>query len=226
MISSKVNTKYISESNHPIVGIARDMFGSDDRRENDQKESATLLLLLLAKMSQTLPSFKSDDEVIKRQHHFVEIFQMISKALFIHHEAVLDIPTDTIARRPDLKRLNDANKISILGGDYLLSFAIVRLTRLMNDTSILQLLMCAIEEYCNDHFDSREPTDDTFLPSANMTVLDWEEMSGYSLTKLIAYCSQIMLLLAKQSDRYQKAAFDIGYHLQLIWNVSDCHSLA
>ena len=232
---NKVNTKYISESNHPIVEIARDMFGSVETEDktfsterttkSSEDNSGSLLLLLLAKVCESLPSFKPNEAILKKHMDFVEIYEMINKALFIHHSAVVNIPIESIGRGLDInlnwKRLNDANKISILGGDYLLSYAIVRLANLVNNTAVLQLIMCAIDDYCIYHFNNiKDRADGLCIPSDNMSAVDWEEMAGYSLTKLFAYCSQIILLLAKQSDRYQKASFDFGYNLQLIWSVS------
>ncbi|XP_054163749.1 uncharacterized protein LOC128961527 [Oppia nitens] len=232
----KVNTRYIAESNHPIVDIARDMFDNHNHfetniRNNKMKNyimdnTGNMLLLLLAKVSQCLPSFNSSDKtIIKKQNDFVEIYSMINKALFIHHEAVINLPVNTtsnthqITTNPVIKRLNDANKISILGGDYLLSYAIVKLANLVNNNSALKLIMCAIDDYCIYHFNNDKNVDQIDIPSNKMTIFDWEEMSGYSLTKMLAYCSQIMFLLAKHSDRYQKSGFDVGYYSQLVWNL-------
>lgn len=218
---NKVNSKYIAETNHPIVEIAKNIFQVD---ENDKSKlisyRGSLILLLIAKLCESLPSFKLNESFITKQCDFAEIYEMINKALIIHHEAVVNLPSGSDAIKPEIKRLNDANKISILGGDYLLSYAIVRLANLIHNTFILQLIMCAIDDYCIYHFNGVRDSDGNLMPKKDMSILDWEEMAGYSLTKLLAYCCQIMLLLAKQSDRYQKAAFDFGYNLQLIWNVS------
>ena len=238
---NKVNTKYISESNHPIVEIARDLCGSvqtsvptEDKTTKSyvKDNTGSLLLLLLAKVCESLPSFKPNEAILKKLYNFYEIYELINKALFIHHSAIVNIPVNSTRQstclslegQSDLKRLIEANKISILGGDYLLSYAIVRLANLVNNTAVLQLIMCAIDDYCIYHFNNIEDrTDGLCIPSYNMSAGDWEEMAGYSLTKLFAYCSQIMLLMAKQSDRYQKASFDFGYNLKLIWSVSSIH---
>lgn len=222
---NKINMKAMIDSKHPIVGIASDIF-DDEGNEKFNKHMGGLVLLLIAAIGERIPSFKPNQEITTKQLAFAEAYELIEKALFIHHQAVLNLPTGPDAIRPEISNLNDGNKISILGGDYLLSHAIVKIANLVKNSVILELLGSAIDDYCIYHFNKFE-TDSNFLASNafnTINILDWEEMSGVCSTKLLAYSCQFMLLLARSSERYQKAAFNVGHNLQLIWNVSKTRS--
>lgn len=111
-----------------------------------------IILLTLAKAAESIPAFKSTPEIAKKQKAYAEIYEMIDKALYIHHDAIVNLPSGSEAESMQNKALNDGNKISVLGGDYLVSYGMLKLATLVQNSFVLELLGSAIDNYCVYHF--------------------------------------------------------------------------
>lgn len=95
----------------------------------------------------------------------------------------------------------------------------------IQNSQILELLGAAIDEYCINQFNIKRDSKGNILPWRSISILDWEDLGGYCSAKLLAYSCQAMMHIANLSTRNQKAAYDFGHNLQLIWNVSLEHKL-
>lgn len=223
---------------HPIINVAHEIF------EHDENKSRTSLggfcLLLLAKSLQSVPSNNITPEIWKKQKIFAECYEMIDKAMYLHHHAIIDIPTENETLQTTNAK-NKGNKLAVLGGDYLFSYAIVRLSREVRPATVFDFIGASIDEFCINHFDDPaklESIKQSSVSNSSLSSLSiqenrnnypwdrvdryyWEKYGGYCSTHLLAYCSQYACKMAHlASMRYEKAAFKFGYNLRLLWNVS------
>lgn len=99
---------------HPIVQIARDVFTVSDpndpflglesqTRVKNGNNLDILVLLLLAKLSHGLPTSKinpditssatlqNDEEAFRKQMAYIEVFELLDTAMYIHQKAVIDL---------------------------------------------------------------------------------------------------------------------------------------
>lgn len=224
---------------HPIIGVAHEIF------EHDETKIRTSLggfcLLLLAKSLQSVPSNNITLEMWKKQKIFAECYEMIDKAMYLHHHAIIDIPTE-IENSQSINAKNKGNKLAVLGGDYLFSYAIVRLSREVRPATVFDFIGASIDEFCINHFDDPARLESiktsSSVSNSSLSLFSaqdqrnnypwnkvdsyyWEKYGGYCSTHLLAYCSQYVCKMAHlASMRYEKAAFKFGYNLRLLWNVS------
>lgn len=75
------NVGFINTTNeHPITDIFKRVFIPDDGSSiNATNHMGGMVLLLVAKAAETMPNYKSSDEIIEKQQQFAEIYEHIDK---------------------------------------------------------------------------------------------------------------------------------------------------
>ncbi|XP_074600740.1 uncharacterized protein LOC141854815 [Brevipalpus obovatus] len=229
----------LSGISHPIIPVAQEIFeaGSGETRAS-QSSLGGFCLLLLAKSLQAVPTANVSSEIWEKQKIFAECCEMIDKAMYIHHHAIIDFPMD-FKNVSLMNAKNSGNKLAVLGGDYLFSFSIMRLASLVRQTNVFDFIGASIDGFCINHFDQKYALDrNEELPPTSAFVHSrhsqnhhswdlvdknyWEKFGGYCSTDLLAYSCQYITKMANlTSIRYDRAAFKFGYNLRLLWNVKD-----
>ncbi|XP_015787794.1 decaprenyl-diphosphate synthase subunit 2 [Tetranychus urticae] len=208
----------LSSTHHPIISVAQEIFQDSDTKLIDSLGGFTLLLL--AKSLESVPSFTFNQEVWEKQKIFAECYEMIDKAMYIHHKSIINLPLESDDTRT-LNILNNGNKLAVLGGDYLFSFGIIRLASLVRRANVFDFIGASIDEFCVNHFDNyQRDINNWILPKSGMTMETWEKYGGYCSAKLAAYSAQFITVMTNLSSiRFEQAAFNFGYNLKLKWNM-------
>ncbi|RWS23716.1 geranylgeranyl pyrophosphate synthase/polyprenyl synthetase-like protein, partial [Leptotrombidium deliense] len=212
----------LHENNHPIISVAQQIFEECDSEHQKVYSSGGLVVLLVAKVLQSVPSFKESSQIWDKQKVLAECYEMIDKAMFIHHKSIINIPPNNDNDK-HLDILNSGNKLAVLGGDYLFSYGIIRLASLVKRASVFDFIGAAIDDYCITHFKcDHEDKHGNMFPWEGISVTDWEQLGGYCSTNLLAYSCQYVAILSNLSSiRFEKAAYDLGRNLRLKWNIEE-----
>ncbi|RWR99835.1 geranylgeranyl pyrophosphate synthase/polyprenyl synthetase-like protein, partial [Dinothrombium tinctorium] len=209
-------------NNHPIIEVAQQIFQENYSEYENVRSSGGLVVLLVAKALQSVPSYKENSQIWDKQKVLAECYEMIDKAMYIHHKAIINIPPNT-QNEKKLDILNNGNKLAVLGGDYLFSYGFMRLMSLVTKASVLDFIGAAIDDYCISHFMShKEDARGNMFPWEGISLTDWEQLGGYCSTNLLAYSCQYVATLSNLSSiRFEKAAYDLGRNLRLKWNIEE-----
>ncbi|RWS06849.1 geranylgeranyl pyrophosphate synthase/polyprenyl synthetase-like protein, partial [Dinothrombium tinctorium] len=214
--------KNLYANNHPIIEVAQQIFQENYSEYENVRSSGGLVVLLVAKALQSVPSYKENSQIWDKQKVLAECYEMIDKAMYIHHKAIINIPPNT-QNEKKLDILNNGNKLAVLGGDYLFSYGFMRLMSLVTKASVLDFIGAAIDDYCISHFMShKEDARGNMFPWEGISLTDWEQLGGYCSTNLLAYSCQYVATLSNLSSiRFEKAAYDLGRNLRLKWNIEE-----
>lgn len=211
----------ISLVKHPIIETALELF--DDYKCNSRISLGGFCILLIAKCLQSLPSHTPSQEIWDKQKALAECYELLDKAMYLHHYGVIDIRLES-SNNETIKTLNSGNKLAVLSGNYLFSFATHRLAKIVRQPIIFDYVGASIDEFCIKHFGhlQKPGMGKTGHPWADVDMKYWEKYGGYCSTDLLAYSCQSVVMLAELSSvRFERSAFEFGHNLKLLWNVSD-----
>lgn len=234
----------LSSTHHPIISVAQEIFQDSDTKWINSLGGFTLLLL--AKSLESVPSYNCNhnkqhqstnfsENIWEKQKIFAECYEMIDKAMYIHHQSIINIPVKSSSESNVIDGtinktntiLNNGNKLAVLGGDYLFSFGIIRLASVVKRANVFDFIGAAIDEFCINQFDNYQREISNYIkPKSDMNMETWEKYGGYCSAKLAAYSAQFITTLTNlSSKRFEQSAFDFGYNLKLKWNVSKSNCL-
>ena len=178
-----------------------------------------MLLLSRAAGPNGLKDIDPGTGVLEKQRKLAEIVEMINTAQAIH-QSVVNLPVN-IASEPDeelrsiLSQLEYGNKISILGGDYLLANACTGLAAL-RITKIVEIISIAIAEFTQSEFIGQQDPQGRVVPTEDQLSLDsWLTRARLSVGSLLGAGCQGTMLAAGYGEDMQQAARQLGLHLAL-----------
>jgi len=212
-----VHVRKLIGSDHPVLKTVKRLVYQGENK----MQVRGLLMLLLARAAGPNGSkdFDMSTGVLESQRKLAEIIEMINTAQAIH-KSVVNLPVN-IASEPDedvrsiLSQLEYGNKISILGGDYLLANACTGLAAL-RITKIVEIISIAIAEFTQSEFLGMQDPQGRVVPTEECLNLEsWETRAKLSVGSLLGAGCQGAMLAAGFDEETQQAARQLGMHLAL-----------
>jgi len=203
-------------SDHPVLKTAKRLIFHG--KNNMQVRGLLVLLLSRAAGHNGQKDFDPSTGVLERQRKLAEIVEMIHTAQCIH-QSVVNIPVNTLEEldtvaREDLAQLEYGNKISILGGDYLLANACTGLAAL-RVTKVVEIVAIAIGEFTQSEFIGRRDSQGQPIPTKDQLTEDaWLARTKLAVGGLLASGCQGAMLLAAREDK-EEVARQLGENLAL-----------
>lgn len=155
--------------------------------------------------------------ISQRQRSLAEITEMIHTAHLIH-KGILNLSASLV---PDTRTLDDlqfGNKISILGGDYLLANACILLAELRN-SKVVDLISSSIADFMQSQFYGDHDRHGNSIPGENATVEEWEQQNFLMSGSLLSRSCQSTLELAGYDIQLQDHGFELGKCMGLAMQV-------
>ena len=199
-----VHIRKLIASDHPVLKTVKRLIY--DGKNNMQARGMLILLL-----SHSI----TDAPVSNEQRKLAEIVEMIHAAQCIH-KSIVDTPTNSDQNFVEgLQNIEYGNKISVLGGDYLLANALVGMST-FGIPKIIDLVAHAIVEFIEGEFMCKEDMDGNKVPSEDtIDITYWEKQWKLSAGSLLSAGYESSMLLAKQPQDIQIAAKNLGLHTAL-----------
>ncbi|KAG5678914.1 hypothetical protein PVAND_008538 [Polypedilum vanderplanki] len=236
-------------SNHPLLKTAKNLIY--DRKSNMQAWGLIVLLLSKAAgQSNDLLELEQDKSagVLHSQRTLAEITEMIRTSHLVHEGMVnlqkLKKSGNELASDSELIF---GNKIALLGGDYLLGTACLKLAELRNQ-EVGELISLALRDLTESNFIGDRDDENVALPSdpkCKIHIEDESPLEHFESTKdidmslilghperewsfrhtlasgsLLGKSCQGTLKLAEQSEELQRHGYLFGKHLALAWQAS------
>eukprot|EP00047_Mylnosiga_fluctuans_P009747 m.12941 g.12941 ORF g.12941 m.12941 type:complete len:393 (+) comp2770_c0_seq1:28-1206(+) len=205
-----VYAKRLISSQHPFLEAAKDLILSD----GPNRQFRGLCVLLMSKaLAPTRRKGEQDgaarEPILPKQRALAEICELIHAATQVHAATVnmtggaMRVPTDDFLF---------ANKMSVLGGDFLLASACTALARLHN-VRVVYLMSAAIGESMEGRFSQPAATSLTLLE-------DWIKDTHLAGGSLLARGCEAVAVLAGLDDDTQAVAHTFGRHLGIAHEIS------
>ena len=219
-----VHMRKLVGSEHPVFHTVKRLV----YQGKNKLQLRGLLMLLLSRAAGHVGGSEEVDAatgVMEKQRKLAEIVEMINTGQAIH-QSVVNLPVN-IADEPDedirsvLQQLEYGNKISILGGDYLLANASTGLAAL-RIPKIVEIVSVAIAEFTQSEFLGQQDPQGRVVPSADQLDVDsWVTRARLGSGSLLAAGCQGEMLLAGQEEQLQRIAKDLGHSLALAIRAHD-----
>jgi len=218
-----VHMRKLIGSDHPVLQTVKRLV----YQGKNKMQVRGLIMLLLSRAAGPNGSKDVDPStgVLEKQRKLAEIVEMINTAQAIH-QSVVNLPVN-IASEPDqelrsiLSQLEYGNKISILGGDYLLANACTGLAAL-RITKIVEIISIAIAEFTQSEFIGQQDPQGRVVPTEDQLDLEsWLTRARLSVGSLLGAGCQGTMLAAGLGEEMQQAARDLGLHLALAIRAHD-----
>ena len=172
-----------------------------------------------------VPDVDPTTGVTDSQRKLAEFVEMIHTGEAIH-QSVVNLPVN-IADEPDedirniLLQLEFGNKISILGGDYLLANASTGLASL-RVPKIVEMVSVAISEFSQSEFlDQQDPQGRVVPTEATLDIQNWLVRARLGSGSLLAAGCQGAVILGGHGDQLQSVAAQLGLNLALAIRAHD-----
>jgi len=218
-----VHMRKLIGSDHPVLQTVKRLVYQGKNKM--QVRGLIMLLLSRAAGPNGLKDIDPGTGVLEKQRKLAEIVEMINTAQAIH-QSVVNLPVN-IASEPDeelrsiLSQLEYGNKISILGGDYLLANACTGLAAL-RITKIVEIISIAIAEFTQSEFIGQQDPQGRVVPTEDQLSLDsWLTRARLSVGSLLGAGCQGTMLAAGYGEDMQQAARQLGLHLALAIRAHD-----
>merc|ERR1719239_1753304 len=219
-----VHLRKLIGSDHPVLRTAKRLI----YHGKNKMQVRGLVVLLLSRAVGAGNSSEVIDPgtgVLETQRKLAEIVEMIHTAQSIH-QSVVNLPVN-IAEEEDeelrtmLAQLEYGNKISILGGDYLLANACVSLAGL-RVTKIVEIVSIAIAEFTQAEFLGQQDPQGRVVPTEESLTQEWWKIRARlgSGGLLGAGCQGAMLLAGLEGEKVDDAK-KLGLHLALALRAHD-----
>jgi len=218
-----VHMRKLVGSEHPVLHTVKRLVYQGKNR----MQLRGLLMLLLSRAAGHGADCEVDTAtgVMEKQRKLAEIIEMINTGQAIH-QSVVNLPVN-IASEPDedirsiLLQLEYGNKISILGGDYLLANASTGLASL-RIPKIVEIVSVAIAEFTQAEFLGQQDPQGRIIPSPDQLDLgSWETRARLGTGSLLAAGCHGEMLLAGRDEETQTAARELGHSLALAIRAHD-----
>ena len=237
-----VHMRKLIGSEHPVLHTVKRLV----YQGKNKMQLRGLLMLLLSRAAGHEPGCEVDPAtgIMEKQRKLAEIVEMINTGQAIH-QSVVNLPVN-IASEPDedirsiLLQLEYGNKISILGGDYLLANASTGLASL-RIPKIVENVSIAIAEFTQAEFlGLQDPQvlhyevscvliflsfcsfQGRVIPSSDqLNIESWETRARLGTGSLLAAGCHGVMLLAGRDEETQTRARELGHSLALAIRAHD-----
>jgi len=218
-----VHMRKLIGSEHPVLHTVKRLV----YQGKNKMQLRGLLMLLLSRAAGHPNGAEVDPStgVMEKQRKLAELVEMINTGQAIH-QSVVNLPVNIAAEKDEdiksvLFQLEYGNKISILGGDYLLANASTGLASL-RIPKIVEIVSIAIAEFTQAEFLGQQDPQGRVIPAADSLSLDsWVTRSRLGTGSLLAAGCQGVLLLAGHDEETQSRARDLGHSLALAIRAHD-----
>jgi len=200
--------KKLVGSGHPLLSTARDLLSQDTYSSHHLGGLWVLLLSKAAGKSDTSELLEEDfiHGIHKNQRLLAETTELIHTAYLIHR-SMLDITNSEYMEDINEKTLNFGNKLSVLGGDFLLGKASLQLARL-NNTDVVELMSKVIGDMAEGSM-----LDIMAKDSLSIDVKEWEDYVYLMQGSLMANSCKAAVVLTGHPTHIQEQAFEFGKNL-------------
>jgi len=218
-----VHMRKLIGSDHPVLHTVKRLVYQG--RNKMQLRGLIMLLLSRAAGPNECKDYDKGTGVLEKQRKLAEIVEMINTAQAIH-QSVVNLPVNIASEEDEelrgiLSQLEYGNKISILGGDYLLANACTGLAAL-RITKIVEIISIAIAEFTQAEFIGKQDPQGRVVPTEDQLDLDsWLARAKLSTGSLLGAGCQGTMLAAGHDEHLQDAARQLGLHLALAIRAHD-----
>jgi len=218
-----VHMRKLIGSEHPVLHTVKRLV----YQGKNKMQLRGLLMLLLSRAAGHGAGCEVDPGtgIMEKQRKLAEIVEMINTGQAIH-QSVVNLPVN-IASEPDedvrsiLLQLEYGNKISILGGDYLLANASTGLASL-RIPKIVEIVSIAIAEFTQAEFLGLQDPQGRVIPSSDqLSIESWETRARLGTGSLLAAGCHGVMLLAGKDEETQTRARELGHSLALAIRAHD-----
>lgn len=195
-----VHVRKLVGSDHPVLRTAKRLLYHG---KNKMQVRGLIVLLLSRAVGPYTEEWDPSTGVLEKQRKLAEIVEMIHTAQEIH-KSVVNVPTNISEEEdPDLRavlsQLEYGNKISILGGDYLLANACTGLASL-RVTKLVEIVAIAIAEFTQAEFLGVQDPQGRVVPTEEELSLGaWEQRANFAAASLLGAGCEGALLLAQEA---------------------------
>jgi len=221
-----VHMRKLIGSEHPVLHTVKRLVYQG---KNKMQLRGLLMLLLSRAAGHPSPNDRAEVDastgVMETQRKLAELVEMINTGQAIH-QSVVNLPVNIAAEEDEdiksvLFQLEYGNKISILGGDFLLANASTGLASL-RIPKIVEIVSIAIAEFTQAEFLGQQDPQGRIIPSADSLNLDtWLKRARLGTGSLLAAGCQGVMLLAGHDEETQSRARDLGHSLALAIRAHD-----
>jgi len=218
-----VHMRKLIGSEHPVLHTVKRLV----YQGKNKMQLRGLLMLLLSRAAGHEAGCEVDPAtgIMEKQRKLAEIVEMINTGQAIH-QSVVNLPVN-IASEPDedirsiLLQLEYGNKISILGGDYLLANASTGLASL-RIPKVVEIVSIAIAEFTQAEFLGLQDPQGRVIPSSDqLDIESWETRARLGTGSLLAAGCHGVMLLAGRDEETQTRARELGHSLALAIRAHD-----
>lgn len=206
--------------NHPLIKTVKRLIYNNGRNNMQTRGLVVLLVAKGAGHGIGSPDYLEATRcggISQRQRSLAEITEMVHTAHLIH-KGILNLSAALVPDPRNLDDLHFGNKISILGGDYLLANACTLLAELRN-CKVVDLISRSIADYMQSQFYGDNDRHGNAIPGENTSIEEWEEQNFLMAGSLLARSCQSTLELASYDEAMQQHAFEFGKNMGLAMQV-------
>jgi len=200
----------IIESGHPVVNTAKNVLKNAD--------SSSIRKQVVLSLSDILNETSKEnfvDDINSKNSSLAELTELLHVAFLVQRGLInmlqLNVPDNLL---PDFEL---GNKLSVLGGDYLLAKVTVMLSQLENSI-VLGLMAGAVRDMSSGVFtlpEQREHLDEHLISNIPASVQDWTHQNSLAYGSLLANACRSGAVLHNQDEEYGDACSKFGHHLTL-----------
>eukprot|EP00048_Salpingoeca_helianthica_P018338 m.241656 g.241656 ORF g.241656 m.241656 type:complete len:422 (+) comp24627_c0_seq1:105-1370(+) len=206
--------KRLIGSQHPFLHTAQNFLLGDG--SNQQYRGLTVLLMSKVLATLGKPDASSADPILPKQRALAEICELIHTATLMH-ECTVDLSTsETHEMRGPQDDFLFANKMSVLGGDFLLASACTALGRLHN-VQVVHGVSEAIGDITEGLFLRNRLVDLSLANPLETWAASTQRLGG----SLLSHGCRSAALLAGLPTHVQTLASDFGRHLGVACQIMD-----
>ena len=218
-----VHMRKLIGSEHPVLHTVKRLIYSG--KNTMQLRGLVMLLVSRAAGQVNTQDVDPNTGVTEKQRKLAELIEMIHTGQAIH-QSVVNLPVN-IAEEPDedirsvLLELEFGNKISILGGDYLLANASTGLAGL-RIPKIVEIVSQAISDFSQSEFLGCQDPQGRVIPSEESLEVDnWLVRARLGSSSLLAAGCHGAVMLGGHGEQVQAAARELGTNLAIAIRAHD-----
>jgi len=201
--------KKIANSGHPLIKTTQQVM------QSKTQERKIIILLMSKLISETKENPLVEDETYAKHLTLAELTELLHIAFLIQRGLINMIQTNI--QDSDLQDFELGNKMSVLGGDFLLAKATMMLSQL-EDSVVLGLMASAVRDMSHGFFtipEQREHFDEHLIRNIPLDVEQWHDRNTLAHSSLISNACRAVPVLHKKDEEFGEVCADFGHHLVL-----------
>lgn len=197
-------------SGHPIVNTAKQVLQAKEATHT-RKLIVLLMSDIVSNLNKSQNSTKQEERTNSQSLSLAELTEFLHIAFLLQRGLV-----DVIQHQPDIIELG--NKMSVLGGDFLLAQATLMLAQLEN-SAVLGLMAAAIRDMSRGMFAVPEQRDthldEQVMKTIPTNVDEWRRQNSLAHASLLANACRSGAVLQGMEEECGDVCADFGHHLSL-----------